>query len=61
MTFEEAVAVYARSDAPRRIYQQPSKALSTLTHGVWYLRNVRGLLVRVGTKSKAVSVDYEEA
>jgi hypothetical protein len=57
MTLAEATKIYLKwlkRAEPRAIPQQPSSSASELVRGIWYLRNVNGLLARVGTKNRKV-------
>ena len=55
-SYEDAVKIAGdriESDG-RTIFRQPSKRLSTLVRGVWYLRNHNGLMARVGVRTGRV-------
>lgn len=57
MEFNEAIAIYIKhveENEPGAQAPQPNAQLSELTNGVWYLRNMHGLLARVGISKKQV-------
>lgn len=57
MSYETACDLYAEyrnSITDTTIYTHPNKGLSEIIRGTWFLRNVNGLLARVGTKSGKV-------
>lgn len=57
MDFNEASSIYFKHIEANELgvdALQPNKHLSVLTRGIWYLRNVNGLLARVGTVKKQV-------
>jgi len=60
MNYEEAVSIYIHRQAVRgfdfEIIPQPSKELSTLVGGTWYLRNINGPLGRVGCNAPKVGI-----
>ncbi len=55
LSFTEAVEIYQKHlEATGAMPQQPSQSDSYLNRGVWYLRNVNGLMGRVGCKALKV-------
>lgn len=55
MEYDTAVKVYRRWAEPEGLVPMcPSEDGSYCTRGIWYLHNVNGLLVRVGTRSRRV-------
>ncbi|OQW99212.1 MAG: hypothetical protein BWK73_50870 [Thiothrix lacustris] len=64
MTFDEASEIYTAAAQAELDdlggngqVMQPSASESYLKGGIWYLRNVRGHLGRIGTKSKTALPD----
>lgn len=59
MDFHDASSIYFayfETNSPAIQVVQPNKRLSKLKKGIWYMRNTKGLLARIGTVSNQVFI-----